>query len=455
MRVVTFVLLWSCSLAGWAVAAEPSAGVHAILEKSASFGLKQYPVSFWNYTNLTEHGQYMDEAEVEEWADAGFTVPQSPRFDASQPEQVAHMRKLLDWCQARGMKMILGASTCTAKAVEKDGKLVVPADYADRVRAAVAQLGDHPAVFGFHVGDEPQAKMKEPFFQCYRIQKEIAPDLHPFANLLPYFPGIERRAGTDTWPNYLDEFCRKSHADLLCYDCYAQMNPGEDGWKHYFENLRLYREASLRNGVPFWNTVLSVGHFKYRCPNADELRWQFNTTVASGAHGVVWFFYYMRMPRLNYRLALVDENWDRTPAYDNLRRIQKAFHRFYGDLFTRLVCTKVMFNPTAYGGGETFCPDQLVTKITPTDAKVLVSEFVDAQQRPYVMLVNLSMTESQQVYLTFRGEKTRLFSWNWHGKEHEGIAYTARARTRDESGTTVAHWLAPGQEAVYRVQAAE
>ena len=173
------------------------------------------------------------------------------------------------------------------------------------------------------------------------------------------------RAGADTWPNYLDEFCQKSNADLLSYDCYSQMGPGEKGWENYFENLRLYREAALRNGIPFWNSILSVGHFAYRSPNFDELRWQFNTTIASGAHGVLWFFYYMREPHVNYRLALVDEHWNRTPTYDDVRRIQKTFHRFYGDLFTHIVCTKVMFNPTPYGGGEKFSPDNLVTKIGP------------------------------------------------------------------------------------------
>jgi len=451
MRAYLAALLFCCLLSP-VFGEEPPATVKTILEKSASFGMKKYPIGFWSYTNLAEHGKYMDEAEVEEWADAGFTVPHSPSFDSKNPDQVAHIRKLLDWCQARGMKLILDDPPCTAQAVEKDGKLIVPADYADRVRADAAQIGDHPAVFGFSVGDEPDAKMKEAFFECYRIQKEAAPKLHPFANLLPYFPGIESRAGTDTWPNYLDEFCKKSNADLLCYDCYAQMNPGEKGWENYFENLRLYREATLRNGIPFWNTVLSVGHFKYRCPNYDELRWQFNTTVASGAHGVLWFFYYMREPAGNYRLALVDEHWNRTTAYDDLRRIQKSFHRFYGDLFTRIVCTKVMFNPTPFGGGEKFSPDDLVAKVGPVGVPVLVSEFADAQNRRYVMLVNSSMTESQKVNLTFRGEKVRLFSWNWQAKEHEGLAYSADGCTRDEQGATVSHFLAPGQEAVYRVE---
>lgn len=451
MRIAALAV---CALAllPHSLAAEVPTNVQSILDANQATGLGRYPISFWSYTNLREHGQYMTEDEVQEWADAGFTVPQSPSFDPADPAQIAHMHRLLDWAQARNMKLILCDPRCNAHWVEDGGKLVVPGDYPDRVREAVAEFGRHPALFGFHVGDEPDAAMKDAFFQCYRIQKGIAPHLHPFANLLPHFPGIEERAGTDTWPNYLDQFARDANADLVSYDCYAQMNPGQAGWEDYFRNLRLYREASLRNGIPFWNTILSVGHFAYRCPNYDELRWQFNTTVASGANGLLWFFYYMRQPHCNYRLAPVDEHWDRTQTYTDIRRIQKSFHRFYGDLFTRLVCTKVMFTGQAYGGGEMFSPDDTLAAVVPDTVPALVSEFVDAQGRRYVMLVNLSMTQSHQIGLTFARKDARAFSWDWGGHEYEGAAYCECGTTRDDNGLTIRHFLAPGQEAVYRVQ---
>lgn len=428
--------------------------VKAVIERAQSLGLGKYPVSFWSYTNLGEHGQYMDEAEVDEWADAGFTCPQSPSFDPADPEQVAHMHRLLAWAGARGMKLILCDPRCNARWEDRDGTLVVPEGYAEGVRAAVAEFGDEPALLGFHIGDEPDAAMKDAFFECERIQREIAPHLHPFANLLPHFPGIEERAGTDTWPNYLDEFCRESSADILCYDCYAQMNPGLSGWEDYYRNLRLYREAMLRNGVPFWNTVLSVGHFNYRCPSYDDIRWQFNTTVASGAHGLLWFFYYMRQPHCNYRLAPIDEHWNRTETFESVRRVQKSFHRFYGDLFSRLVVTRVTFSPEPFGGGARFTPNGIVSAFAPETAPVLLSEFVDAEGRRYVMLVNNSTTENTRVSITFPGEDARAFSWDWNGREYEGGAYGQLGTTRDERGLTIDHFLAPGQEAVYRVDSA-
>lgn len=430
--------------------------MRSIIEKNKSFGLDRFPMSFWSYTNLTEHGVYMDEAEADEWADAGFTVPQSPSYDPNNPQQKAHILRMLDWANERGMKFILCDPRCYARRAPGGESGIIPQDYAYRVGSAIQDFGDHPAVFGFHVGDEPNADMKEAFFGCYRILKESAPHLHPFANLLPYFPGAEARAGADTWPKYLDEYVIESEADLISYDYYAQMNPGQEGWNGYYENLRLYREAALRNGVPFWNTVLSVGHFRYRCPNLDEIRWQFNTTIASGAHGVLWFFYYMRQPHDNYRLSPVDEHWNRTPTYDYIRLVQKSFNRHYGDLFTRLVSTRVTFYPEPFGGGERFSPNGIVSRIMPDVARhpILIGEFVDIQGRRYVMIVNNSMTESINVGVTFPGDDVQVFSWNWYGFEYQGGAYCSSNQTRDGNGLTIYHWLAPGQEAVYLVGSA-
>jgi hypothetical protein len=84
-------------------------------------------------------------------------------------------------------------------------------------------------------------------------------------------------------------------------------------------------EMAKRAGVPFWTTILSVGHYNYRCPSEDDIRWQFNSAIAYGAQGILYFFFYMRDPNDNYRLAPVDEFWDRTPLFDSLKRTNKGF----------------------------------------------------------------------------------------------------------------------------------
>lgn len=427
-------------------AAETPANLQGMLKKSESLGLTKFPIGFWNYTSLGEHGKYMDEAEVEEWADAGFTVTMSPYVDPAQPGQLKQMHKLLKWADARGMKLIV----CDKRSAAPLGAL--SEGYKEQIEAALAEYKDSPGFFGVHIGDEPTLYSND-FFEACRLAKEAAPNRHPFANLLPYYTGAEKAVGYPNWPDYLDAAVKRGNLDFLCYDCYTQMNPGTSGWDMYFENLRLYREAAWRNRVPFWTTILSVGHYRYRCPSYDDLRWQFNSSICSGANGILWFFYYLRKPHENYRLSPVDENWDRTQTYYDIRRFQKAFHRHYGDLFLRLASTRVTFSPKPFGGGAAFTPNELVSEISAdkADHPLLLGEFVDAQGRRYAMLVNNSTTDSVRTKIVFPGKDVKIYSWDWNGKENEGGAYATGQIQRKDDGLHVWQWLAPGQEVVFRV----
>ncbi|HEY3396446.1 MAG TPA: hypothetical protein VGM19_02205 [Armatimonadota bacterium] len=418
----------------------------AIIAQTQSFGLGRYPLGFWNLANLTDHGVHFGEEAAEDWQEAGFTVPMSPALDPTQPAQVAQMRRLLDACGDRGQKLILNDPRVHAGNEAPD--------YDEQVRGFLADFGDHPALFGPFMGDEPPASRKVGFFADMRRAKELAPHLHPYGNLNPWDEGLEELVGTDTWPHYLDEYATQSGTDLISYDAYKQMNDGEAGIHNYYENLRLYREASWRHGLPFWNTVLSVGHFRYRCPSYDDLRWQFMTSVAAGAHGVTWFFYYLPRVISNFRLSPVDELWDRTPTWGDLRRVQHSFHQTYGDLFTRLVSTRVSFLPWPYGHGQRWTPNELLASVKADrdNHPLLVGEFADLNGGRYVMVVNNSQRENVSLSLVFPGAGVRLFSYDRQGREVEGPSLSSGGIAPVEGGLLSSHWLAPGQEAFYRVE---
>jgi len=173
-----------------------------------------------------------------------------------------------------------------------------------------------------------------------------------------------------------------------------------------------------------------------------------------GANGVSWFFWYMKQPHCNYRLSPVDKFWEKTQGYYDIRRVQKNFHRLYGDLFNRLVSTRVRFFSRAYGGGQLWRPNELVSEIWPAynnELPVLIGEFADAAGARYVMFVNNSMTENDRIKITFP-KNVRLFSRDWNGQERQGPAYAVDTVEKSENGQVLWHWLSPGQEAVYRIQ---
>lgn len=433
--------------------------LRAVVDKRQSLGLSQYPIGFWSSdVPFARYSERMNKGAVEDWANEGFSIVMSPKYDAKDPRQVAHISKMLDWCKDRNIKMILCDPRCYAKA-DVEGKHVA-SNYADQVRAAVKDFGGHPALFGFHVGDEPNSAFLPVFRECYQVQNDISPTLHPFGNLLPL---MQVPLDGVTPEKYLDEYVSKTGADLLSYDCYTQMLTrergdnkqfGEGGIDNYFENLRVFRDGSLRNGVPFWTTVLSVGHLCYRCPNLDDIRWQFNTAVCCGASGILYWFYYMVEPNANYRQAPVDELWQNTSGHYNLGLVHNSFRKVYGDLFTRIVSTKVMFYGKVYGHGRPFAPDALISDIS-TDLPnhpVLIGEFADIEGKRYVMIVNNSQTTDAQITVTFPGKDVKVCSWNWDHSECPGHSFATTGGGLTEAGYAVQHWLAPGQEAVYRVE---
>jgi hypothetical protein len=396
--------------------------------------LDTFPIGIWHGISAAE----VDEAKVQEWQDAGITLPMGPGYQAT-PEGIAQMKRVLDWCEKRNIKVLIDDPRVHGLRVR--GK-----QYEDQVKQAAEDFGKHKATFGFHIQDEPEKEDLEALYEVVRINRSVAPGLHPFVNHLPVFPGAEQRVGFKTWQSYLDSFVEKSGAELLSFDCYSQMNPGKTGWVQYFRNLREYREAAKRHGIPFWNTILSVGHYHYRCPSEDDIRWQFNTSVAYGSQGIFYYFFYMRPLNSNYRLSPIDEFGHRTPTFDSLARVNKGFVKRYGRLFLDLDLQKAMQWPEPVSGCQAFEPDDLISSVS-SDGKrwLIVSRFSDKQGRPWIAVVNNSVYVSTLVTITLKGANTKVFTLNWENQE------VGAGGKPVAGGVEIEHWLMPGQMEVYRV----
>ena len=431
------------------------ARVQKIIAKSKALGIRDYPIGFWNYATLAKTPVTFNEAEIASWTDAGFTVVQSPEFNAAAPKQVQEMGSILDLAEKYGIKVLLRDSRAWAFPVGESVEEV--SAYKEKLNAILRDFGTKPAFLGLCLGDEPEAKAKDALFSASRTFKQIAPQKVAFSNYLPWWKPTENEdcvkvVGSTSWPGFLDEIATKATPDFYSYDMYHQMKPGKGGWDNYFENLTLWREGALRNGIPFWNTLLCAGHFLYRVPNIDELRWQFMTTVAAGAHGVLWFHYYEKDFEINYRQLPVNWIGERTQTYKDLRLIQRQFQKTYGDLFTRIVCLKHSFIGEKYGftNVSLFTGNIFVDSITtdPENHPLMVSEFVDALNRPYIMVVNNSMTESTWMTITFKAGVVQLTSFR-DGAETD-FAVGAVRRLSD-SPLAIQHVLAPGQEVIWRI----
>lgn len=409
--------------------------------------MKHFPIGFWNYTATGNQGP----KDVKDWADLGMTMANSPEFYKGCDKQA--MLAILDACEEYGIKVIL----CDHRA-RWGGASDDPEAYEKQFTEAYEDFGRHPAVFGFHVGDEPWSD--KAFADCiaaHKIQLKAAPELTPHLNFLPYWEGQEESIlKAPTFTDWAKRMVSESDLRILCYDCYTQMNPEEAGVHQYYTNLRKFSEAADATGITPWTTLLSVGHFRYRVPNEDDLRWQLNTAVASGMKGIMWFFVYERAPASNYRLPPIDEFGERTETFSRMSRVNRHFLHQFGDFFLNARHVATCHTVKAYGGYPLFEPgrtDRVILDVTCDQGLPAVVGFFEKDGGKYVAVVNNTTTESGLFKLHVpKGTKVfQRFDWNRNCVDLKTNAWDAHY-SETETELIGGDWLAPGQLKLYRYE---
>lgn len=407
--------------------------------------LSQFPIGFWSYTSFDQIGP----EAIKDYVDCGMTIVQTPRFKPGETK-VEEMIAFLDKCHEAGLKAIVCDNRCYFWFMESLGG---EAGFRESVAQAVKDFGDHPAVFGFHVGDEPNKNCTEEAFLASSIHKEIAPELSPFLNLGPYGPGSCEWVGYEDYGVYLDEYIEIGKPDFLCFDVYWQLLPEDNGRELYFGCLKMFTDAAQRHNLPLWITPLAVGHFRYRCPTEDLFRWQVNTAAAHGLKGFVWFFFYMRDLHGNYRVPLIDEHWERTETFEWLSRVNRTFSKWHASVLMGLEIQNAYHTGQVWGGYPELGDNSKLVKHTEGPLPLIISEFKDDQGRDYVAVVNNSQSESDQAIICWRGNP-KIYRVDWEVIEVSAGAYVhdEADRGKPTSNLMTGPWLAPGQMELYRVE---
>lgn len=410
--------------------------------------MERFPIGFWNYTAT---GQLPPEA-VRDWADLGMTMAVSPEYDHTRHDKNA-LLAILDACAKHDIKVILSDSRARWNDASE-----APEEYERRFTAAYEDFGKHPAAMGFHVGDEPWSD--KAFADCiaaHRIQLKVAPELTPHLNFLPYWEGQERDVlKAPTFSDWAKRMVEQADLKILCYDCYSQMNPEESGVHQYFTNLRKFSEAADATGITPWTTLLSVGHFRYRCPNEDDMRWQLNTAVASGMKGILWFFVYERDPMSNYRVPPIDEFGERTQTFEWMSRVNRHFLHQFGDFFMRAEHKGTYHVGKQYGGYAPFeagKTSDVILDVESVHGLPAVVGLFEKDGERFAAVVNNNTRESGQFRLHVPKDVKVFRRMNWDGSFSDLRTNSHDAfYTETETECIGGDWLAPGQMKVYKYE---
>ena len=214
---------------------------------------KKFPMGAWVYNPITD----FTPDEVDVWADMGLTVTMCGTVDYDNAELLL---PFLDRAQARDIRLIVWVyGIGDARRDEDDYKARFKALYENKLRK-------HPALYGFFIGDEPSSHdAAEYMIAEMKAQKDVAPELHPYINLMGSTCGNGSIYPGKTYPEFLADIKERTACESFCFDVYDQtINDG--GVTNFYATMKDQNEAANIAGIDCWATLLQVriGHTEYQ-----------------------------------------------------------------------------------------------------------------------------------------------------------------------------------------------
>lgn len=267
---------------------------------------------------------------VSYWAGPGFPGV-TAQTDATAT-QISEGGWNLAWCNEReldvlqrpGLRGLLTDPLLTPAALEDPQKR-------ESLDALIARVRQHPALYAYHLTDEPSADQFPALGRLVAYLRERDPAHLAYINLFPTYASNEQ-LGTKgntvaAYNEHLRQYVEVVRPGLLSYDHYQFTNSTDE--PGYFHNLALMRAKSLAADLPFLNIVQASNWVPGsaasprapRVPNGDEMRYLVYTTLAYGAQGISYYVY--NCPNHEGGMALADGA--PTPLYHALKPLNREF----------------------------------------------------------------------------------------------------------------------------------
>lgn len=214
-------------------------------------------------------------------------------------------------------------------------------DLRDWDMETVPQYAQYPALKGFLLYDEPDStKFQHLAEQKARFAELMPENLMFFINLFPEACGYESLFGDDYDPGcvdyeeyYQNYFMDTVRPEILSYDGYALQEGGYIR-QSYFHNFDIAGYRAKADGVPFWYTLCSSGHWttdgRYLTPTQKELRWQMLMGMTYGAKALN--HYVLTSPDVGDDNMLEYASWQPTEVYDAVKAVNQEF-RSWEDIY--------------------------------------------------------------------------------------------------------------------------
>lgn len=208
------------------------------------------------------------------------------------------------------------------------------ADLRDWDGETVPEYAEYPALKGFLLYDEPSSPQFEHLAYLKEQFEAVMPEnLLFFVNLFPEPCSYESLFGNDYDPVFVDYekyyqnyFMDTVEPECLSFDGYALQEGGYIRTS-YFHNFDIAAHRAKQDGVPFWYTLCTSGHWttdgRYVTPTDKELRWQMLLGMTYGAENLT--HYVLTSPDEGDDNMLEYASWQPTQIYDYVKQVDHEF----------------------------------------------------------------------------------------------------------------------------------
>jgi hypothetical protein len=260
----------------------------------------------------------------------------------------------------------------------------------------VARLRSHPALWGYHLGDEPYPEDQfPPIVDKRRALQAIDPDHPYFVNML------------STSGGFLRTYMKVVEPEILSYD-YYQWWWGSD---RYFEKLEEFREQAVRAGVPLGSCVevdsnpgIEWGDRTYLPDNRAKLRESIYTNLAYGVKAIEWF---------SARILFEPGTTKLAPWGEDVAAINREVAHL-GPELARLRSIDVFQTPPLPRGTREAPKEHWVQLIGQEDRAGLVYGMFEDDAREntdYVLVANRDLVDSQSVTVRLQSKWLGIAPW--------------------------------------------
>jgi hypothetical protein len=347
---------------------------------------REFIITFWCGPPLPD----FTDARAAEIAAAGFNVVGAPCEGAIN---LPLNRQALDTAARHGLLLWI-ADDRLSQYNDLDPQ------WEARLVDAVADYGDHPALDGYFLVDEPGAEKFVDLGKVVARLKVADARRVPYINLYPDFTPPEV-LGTATYRQHVEQFMTLVQPPLLSFDYYPFKNDLDR--PTFFDNLTLVRDVAQKHRVPFLLIVQAMPHGPYRDPTEAEIAWQVNQSLAFGARGISYFAYWtpvnvQNADRWQFRNGLV-ENGQPTEHFAEVSRINAAT-RAIADQLDGLCSIAVADSARHFGVQLPFGPLEGI------DGGPVTAGFFSGKGTLLTLLVNQDYTRARAITLRPRANVT-------------------------------------------------